>query len=110
VRRPLSTSGSGGFLECTSAVIDPERLHHPLLDRPQGDDMELFGLGDPDPQQASSSREPLHAGGRCHGARRTGKALCRADPGARQGRRLVNVRTGQARESITAGTPRAQGR
>jgi hypothetical protein len=115
VRRPVSSSGSGGSLECTSAVIDPELLHHPLPDRPQGDDMELFGLGDP--EHPSSSRAPLHAGGRCHGARRPGRRYVppmspslKGRRGARKGRRPVTVRTGEAHESITAGNYRAQGR
>ena len=86
------------------------------------DIVELLGPVDADSQHPPISLRRDHHG---RPARRTGKALRRADEpvlagrhppgrqafaGARQGRRLISVLAGQAVEALPAGNRRAKGR
>ena len=103
------------------SVVDPELLDHSFLLRSQGDVVKFFRPVDPDSQHLTSIRPSNHD----RAARRTGKALRRADEpvlaglhppgrqafaGARQGRRLTSVLTGQAPQALPAGIHRAKGR
>ena len=104
------------------SMVDTELLDHPILLRAQGDVMEIFRPVDTDSQHLTSIRHSNHD----RAARRTGKALRRADEpvlagphppgrqafaGARQGRRLISVLKGQAPQALPAGIPvRREGR